>query len=144
MNLVLYVDDMKISHVSPDEVANMIGYLKRKYANDGIGQMKVSRGKVHEYLSMTQDFTEKGIVKVNMVDYVKIMLENFPEDVKTASSQVSDFLFKVDNEAKKLNEDLKQQYHTPVAKGFFSMQADKTGHTDDNCISLNKSAESQY
>ena len=125
MTLTWHVDDMKISHVSPDEVTKMIEFLKSKYANDGIGVMKVSRGKVHEYLGMTLDYTEKGIVKINMIDYVKRMIENFPEEVTSASSPASEYLFKVDEAAENLKEDSKQQFHTSVAKGLFVCKRDR-------------------
>jgi hypothetical protein len=56
MTLCWHVDDMKISHIEPNEVTGMIEYLKLKYASDGIGKMKISRGKVHEYLGMILDY----------------------------------------------------------------------------------------
>ena len=48
MTVVWHVDDMKISHEDPQEVDIMIRFLEKKYANDGLGKMKVSRGKKHE------------------------------------------------------------------------------------------------
>ena len=93
MTLCWHVDDMKISHVASDEVTSMIEYLKLKYTSGGIGKMKISRGKVNECLGMILDYKEKGIVKINMIDYVKKMLANFPEDVKIATSPASIILF---------------------------------------------------
>ena len=45
MTLAWPVDDKKISHADSQEVDIMIKYLMNKYANDGLGEMKVSRGK---------------------------------------------------------------------------------------------------
>jgi hypothetical protein len=43
------------------------------------GDMKVSRGKVHDYLGMTLDYTKKGEVKLTTIDYMKGVIEDFPE-----------------------------------------------------------------
>jgi len=42
MTLTWHVDDMKISHVEPQEVTMMIDFLRKKYASDGIGEMTIS------------------------------------------------------------------------------------------------------
>jgi len=60
MTLVWHVDDMKISHEDPQEVTIQIEYLRKRYASDRIGEMKVSRRKEHNYLGMTLDFRTKG------------------------------------------------------------------------------------
>jgi hypothetical protein len=41
-----------------------------------IGEVKTTRGKVHEYLGMKLDYTEKGKVIVDMIDYVESMIQN--------------------------------------------------------------------
>jgi hypothetical protein len=43
--------------------------------------MHVSRGLVHDYLGMTLDYSTKGVVKVTMVDYLKGVLGDFPEEI---------------------------------------------------------------
>ena len=42
---------------------------------------------MHHYLGMTFYFSEKGIVKIDMVDYVQGMLDDFP--VKLGTKDVS-------------------------------------------------------
>ena len=37
--------------------------------------MKVTRGKVHQYLGMQLDYSVKGKLKIDMVDYVKKSVE---------------------------------------------------------------------
>jgi hypothetical protein len=51
-----YVDDFKLSHVSSDEVTNTIEWLKIIYGQD----MRVSRGKKHDYLGMDLDYSNDG------------------------------------------------------------------------------------
>jgi hypothetical protein len=50
----------------------MVIWLRQKYESmfeDGSGEMKISRGRVHQYLGMTLDFAERGRVKISMFDY---------------------------------------------------------------------------
>ena len=50
-----------------------IDWLKAEYESifeDGSGEMKVHRGKVHKYLGMSLDFTNKGQCIVTMNDYL--------------------------------------------------------------------------
>ena len=75
MTIVWHVDDLKISHVDSREVTKIINWFKSKYEDKNIGEMKASRGKVHDYLGMVLDYSIAGEVKVSMVAYIKSMLE---------------------------------------------------------------------
>ena len=57
--------------------------------------LRVTCGKVHEYLGMTIYFCEKGKVKFTMYNYIAGMLEEIPEDTKTGESSTpsGDHLF---------------------------------------------------
>ena len=44
---------------------------------DGSGNMKISRGKIHKYLGMTLDFSESGEVKITMIPYIEEMVTDF-------------------------------------------------------------------
>jgi hypothetical protein len=72
--MVWHVDKIKMSHDEEEEVTRMIKWLKSIYGED----MRVSRGRVHDYLGMTLDFTKKGEVKVTMIDYLKKVISDFP------------------------------------------------------------------
>ena len=121
MTLVWHVDDMKISHEDPQEVTIQIEYLRKRYASDGIGEMKVSRGKVHDYLGMTLDFRTKGEVHINMTKYIEDMLQEFPEEInKSSPTPAGEHLWKVNQkDPKLLSEEKKQSFHTFTAKGLF-------------------------
>ena len=69
---------------------------------------------------MTFEFGN-GEVQVNMINYVKGMLEEFPIKFKkgdTAVSPASIDMFKQDN-SKKLNEQERELFHRMVAKSLF-------------------------
>lgn len=54
--------------------------------------MKVSRGKVHKYLGMILGFTEKGKVKILMIDYAKEIVsawDNVPQLVDDGFTKVA-------------------------------------------------------
>ena len=80
-----HVDDLKSSHVDPKVNDQFLSWLKMKYASDKIGEIKAIRGKKHDYLSMTLDFTTPEVLKVNMMSYVKKMIEEFPENLSGKS-----------------------------------------------------------
>ena len=72
-----HVDDLMGSHVDPKVNDKFLKWLNEMYGH--FGEVKATRGPVHDYLGMTFDFSEKGIVKIDMIDYVKGMLDDFPE-----------------------------------------------------------------
>jgi hypothetical protein len=76
--LAWHVDNIKMSHKDPKEVSIVIAWLKSIYGDN----MHVSRGLVHDYLGMTLDYATKGEVKVTMVDYLKGVLNDFPEVIE--------------------------------------------------------------
>ncbi len=58
-----HIDDCKISHESSAVIDDTIAWLRVEYKNifeDGLGQMKVHRGKTHKDLGMSLDFPHKG------------------------------------------------------------------------------------
>jgi hypothetical protein len=58
--------------------------------------MVAHRGKVHDYLGMILDFSPKGQVMVTMMEYIKTIIKNFPEEiVGTKASPAVDHLFTV-------------------------------------------------
>jgi hypothetical protein len=75
--MVWHVDDIKMSHDEEEVVTQMITWLKSIYGE----VMRVSRGRVQDYLGMTLDFTKKGEVKVTMIDYLKKVISDFPEEI---------------------------------------------------------------
>jgi hypothetical protein len=57
-----------------------------------------------------------------MIDYIKEMIEQFPEDLKgkSAVSPSNENLFKVNPRSRKLDQNKAEEFHTAVAKGLFA------------------------
>ena len=69
--------------------------------------MTVHKGRVHEYLGMSLDFTIAGQFKVTMFDYIKEMVDDFTKidpTTNTAPNPEASHLFKVNEEADILDE----------------------------------------
>jgi hypothetical protein len=125
LTIVFHVDDLKVSHVSPIVVTKMADWLRSTYErlfDDGSGEMKICRGKIHEYLGMTLDFTVPGEVKVTMIPYVKEIVQQFAEfddSDSTAATPAAEHLFKVNDETTPLTERQATIFHNFVAKCLF-------------------------
>jgi hypothetical protein len=70
------VDDLKIIHVNTNALTEVIKLLKEAFGKEAL--LMVTRGKVHDYLGMTLDFSLPGQAKILMVDYIKNMLADMP------------------------------------------------------------------
>jgi Reverse transcriptase (RNA-dependent DNA polymerase) len=113
-----HVDDLKISHKNADVVTQVIELLETEFGKEA--PLTKMRGKVHEYLGMTIDYSEKGKVKFSMIDYVKNMLDGLPGDMDGESATpASNHLFEVNPEATKLDNDAFDMFHHNTAKLLF-------------------------
>ncbi len=100
--------------------------------NSGSGMMKVAQGKVHKYWGMTLDFATSKIVKVTMLEYVDEIIGSWDKacgelddgykDVsgrKRIATAAPDDLFKVDEDAMKLDHARAKAFHNIMAKGIY-------------------------
>jgi hypothetical protein len=116
ITICFHVDDCKISHRSAKVVDKTMDWLRRNYESifeDGSGKMKVSRGKVHEYLGMTLDFITAGVVRVTMFKF------RFNSIIPKATAAPED-LFKIDEDETPLFKHQKERFHTVVAKTLYA------------------------
>ena len=111
-------------------IDDTIDWLRSEYESifeDGSGAMKVHHGKVHKYLGMLLDFSHKGQCRVSMYDYVDGILEAFDDAVKkcndgylkvgkrhSKSRAAPNNLFVVDEDCKKLSDDVAASFHTTI------------------------------
>ena len=73
MPIIWHVDDfLKISHQDGLEITKVIKWFGKIY-----GDIKVKRGRKHQYLGMGMDFEERGIVRISMILYVKEIIKTF-------------------------------------------------------------------
>lgn len=114
-----YVDDLKSGHVDSKVNDEFLKWLEKMYGDAKLAPVKSSRDKIQDYLAMKLDFNEKGKLKVNMIDYVKGMIEEFPDKIENSLYPWNDNLFKVDDKATKLSKEKRETFHTFVAKGLF-------------------------
>ena len=84
-------------------------------------EVKVSQGKIYDYLGMILDYMVKGQVMMDMQDYVKKMLQEYPSnDLKdTIKGPWSKDLFKVKSESPNLSKEKKEQFHKTTYQGLF-------------------------
>jgi hypothetical protein len=70
--MVWHVDNLKISHVDPQVVTTMLNLLDGKYGQEIVGgkeaALTITRGKTHDYLGMTLDYSDPGFLKIDMTD----------------------------------------------------------------------------
>jgi hypothetical protein len=103
MTTCFHVDDCKLSHRKKKVIDTMIEHLREEYESifeDQAGAMTVSRGKIHEYIGMTMDYTVCGQVKITMFDYIDYILTAFdkaePKGGGRKTSTAPDSIFKFD------------------------------------------------
>jgi hypothetical protein len=100
--------------------------------DSGSGMMKVARGKVYKYLGMMLDFAPSKIVKVTMLEYVDEIIGSWDkacseldDEYKAVSGRkriataASNDLFKVDEDAVKLDQARAKAFHNIMAKGIY-------------------------
>ena len=97
-------------------------WLKKKYASDQIGEVKPVRGHRHDYLvAMILDYSLPGVLRVDMTNYVKSMVEDIPEKLEGIGIIFpwTNKLFTVDPKSRKLANERARTFHTFVMKGMF-------------------------
>ena len=78
------------------------------------------RGKKHDYLGMTLDFSKSGAFIVDMEEYLKETIKDLSEDMNgTATTPTADHVFKVRDNSPKLNEERAEMFHRVVAQLLF-------------------------
>jgi hypothetical protein len=134
ITMCFHVDDCKLSHEHPKVVDETINWLRAEYESmfeDGLGAMKVHRGKVHKYLGMTLDFSHKGQeCIVTMHDYLDGVLKTYnvakdkhddvflPVTKQRYETPAPENLFTVDEDSDKLPEEMAADFHTIIAKSM--------------------------
>ena len=122
--IIWHVDDLTISHKDSAMVNEVIASLSNEYGK--VGEMRVKRGKIHEYLGMTLDFSEESKFIINMEEYTDNILIGLPEDMNgVTTTPVADHLFKTLSDAPKLNKERAELFHRVTAQSLFLAQHDR-------------------
>jgi len=118
--IAFHVDDLMCSHKDPYVNNNFEKWLNKMYGKHG--EVKVTRGHKHDYLGMTFDFSEKGKVQIDMIDYMASMVDDFSTKFKTtdtAKTPAADNLLDVGT-SEPLEAEQAAEFHTFVMKGMFA------------------------
>ena len=121
LTVLFHIDDLKVSHKDRRVVDQFKQWVDFMYGDPKIGKVKAVRGKVHDYLAMTLDYTIKGEVRIGMEKYVQNMIDNFPiilTQKEKVTTPAAHNLFKVDG-SKPLEKDKSELFHTTVEKSLF-------------------------
>jgi hypothetical protein len=147
ITICFHVDDCKISHEVPQVIDETIDWLKAEYESifeDGSGEMKVHRGKVHKYLGMSLDFTNKGQCIVTMNDYLADIVKAYdlaiakhddgflPITKQRYETPAPENLFTVNEDCEKLPKEMAADFHTVVAKMLYVTKRARP----DTCLSV--------
>jgi hypothetical protein len=114
--IVWHVDDLKISHVKPSVVSDIISQLRKAFGQEA--PLTITRGKYHEYLGMHLDFSKKGKVTVEMIKFVTDLISQVPADMSgLANTPALSHLLQVKcKNPTLLDENTADLFHTLVAK----------------------------
>jgi hypothetical protein len=118
MTVCWLVDDLKVSHCDPNQVTIFGEWLSKKYRVAVV----THQGKVHDYLGMIFDFLAKGKVMVTMMEYIKNIIRDFPDEITgTKTSPATDHLFTVRDPslAKALPEEQAMVFNCMMAQLLF-------------------------
>ena len=77
--IIWHIDDLKISHVDPKAVDEVISLLQAEFRQEG--PLTVNLGWLHNYLGMILDFSIPGKVEIQMYDYIDKMLADLPSNM---------------------------------------------------------------
>ncbi len=70
---------------------------------------------------MTFDYSFSKEVRINLWDYLKKVIEEFPEEImRVCATPANDYLFKVRENGTKLNEELAKAFHHTVYQLLFA------------------------
>ena len=99
-----YVNDIKMSHAQQEVLEGLLTSLNEEFGKEA--PLTVTRGKVHDYVGMTFDYTIPGKVEITMPDFVQGVLDECPEDLMKGplSTPTVNHLFNMDPECNKLSE----------------------------------------
>lgn len=116
-----HVDNLKISHKYANVVTSIIKSLSAKY---GITiPLLISRGKVHEYLGMTIEFTTKGKECITMYNQVDNIINNAPGIYKTGSATAApNNLYSMQSPCERnelLSDDEREDYHILTSRCLY-------------------------
>jgi hypothetical protein len=109
LTVTWHVDDLKVSHVDKKVVDDFIKQMNGEFGKET--PMNQSRGKVHDYLGMSLDYSEDGCVKIDMSEYVNMILHELPAHmVGVARTPAATHLFDINPQAARLSNEKTDEF----------------------------------
>ena len=92
--IMFHINDLMLSNKNPNILTLYIRKSQQKYGSRE--DLKVTRGKIHEYLGMTLDFRVKLEVRFSQYDFLKKLFNSLPESMKIGLKYTAalEYLFK--------------------------------------------------
>jgi hypothetical protein len=113
--ILVHVDDLFITASKEAIIDIIIGELDNLYS-DSEASITIQRGRKLEYVGMVFIFNEGKTVSVTMDGYVVDLLEGLEDIVGVADTPATRHLFRVRDDCEKLGADLKEFFHSTIAK----------------------------
>ena len=105
-----HVDDLKISHVKEQVVRSIIQKIRDNFGQHS--ELSMHIGKRHDYLGMILHFTTPGILEIDMSDYIQVILQDTPANLRgTSMVPVAKHLFTTRPDAPKISPQEQEIFH---------------------------------
>ena len=97
MTVMWHVDDLKVSHKDQSAIDDFAVWPKSKYKKKDKGLLLFyHKGKMHDYLGINLDYSERKTLKVSMIKYIDKIFKGFSDDIETpALDPAAKHLFQV-------------------------------------------------
>ena len=109
----IHVDDQIITSQSRVNLESTITAIEEMFK-----ETKVTKGRMHNYIGMTLDFTLKGKYKVKMQKYIEDKLKEYNVTGKSKTPSGQD-LFYIDKSSQDLSEEETELFHSKIASLLF-------------------------
>ena len=105
-----HVDDLKISHADEHVVRSIIQKIQDNFGQHSELSMHIS--KRHDYLGMVLDFTTPGTLEIDMSDYIQVILQDTPTNLRgTSMVPAAKYLFTTCPNAPKISPQEQELFH---------------------------------
>jgi hypothetical protein len=135
--MLWHANGIKASHGDAPVIDGVLELFEGEYRKEA--PLTITCGKIHKYLGMTIDYSVKGKVQINMIEYIKHMLSKVLTNMAGESATPADnHLFQVNEDAERLDEDTAQLFvHHNAAKLLFLCK--RVRHPNCHSISMHTS-----
>ena len=113
-----HVDDLWSSHVDPKVNDEFLVWLNQMYGK--MGEVTAVHSKKFDYLGVNYDLSEPGVLKMDMIQYMKGMVDEFPMDLTEKVEDPALPGIAAESSGGLLDKEKHQIFHTFVAKELFA------------------------